>query len=363
MPKERGPADNLKREWRRHIEAAKSAFAAGQSEQAHQQAILAAQLAEQSGMRKLLRATSRVALRMSEWGLSARLLAQAQRIQSDDDLPEWDGTPAKDGTLLVRQLPHEHVGRPIRYARFLPMAAERVERCIVSLDARLVPLFQRSFPTLEVTARDDEEKARDEADAIAGFQTLVAQFGADDDAVRASFRPLHADPTMTAKLRARYAEKSGALIGINWMSTNEKKDVPVLQDWADFMRRQDATYVSLQYGDVTADIAALREMSGKPLIHDTEVDPFQDFEAAAAQIAAMDAVISISSTCAHLAGALGARTFVPLHDTMQAYWPRSGDTIAWYPATNFFRTEGGPWSAVFAKIESGLNAFLAARRG
>jgi hypothetical protein len=362
MATDRGPADNLRREWRRLITTAQTAFAAGQTDLAHEQAILAAELAERSGTRNLLRATSRIVLGMSEWGLSARLLAQAQRLQSVETLPEWDGKPSEDCTLLVRQLPHEHVGRPVRYARFLPMAAERVGRCIVSVDARLVSLFQRSFPMLDVLARDHEDKARNEADAVAGFQTLVAQFGVDDAAVRASFRPLRADPAAVTRLRARYAGKPGALIGINWMSTNEKKDVPALQDWAELMRRQDATYVSLQYGDVASDIAALREMSGKPLIHDNEVDPFQDFNAAAAQIAAMDAVVSISSTCAHLAGALGARTFVPL-DTMQGYWPRSGETIAWYPATNFFRNEGGAWDAVFGKIESGLKAFLAARRG
>ena len=66
------------------------------------------------------------------------------------------------------------------------------------------------------------------------------------------------------------------------------------------------------------------------------------------------AVVAISGTCGHMAGALGVPALVPLDDMTRLYWPAAGDRIAWYPATRFFRRRGRPWQEVFAEIGAAL---------
>jgi hypothetical protein len=82
-----------------------------------------------------------------------------------------------------------------------------------------------------------------------------------------------------------------------------------------------ATFVSLQYGDIQKDLETLRELTGGRVIHDTEINQLVDLDGFAAQIAALDGVISISNTTIDMAGMLGVPT---VHIPMTICLQRSG---------------------------------------
>jgi hypothetical protein len=108
--------------------------------------------------------------------------------------------------------------------------------------------------------------------------------------------------------------------------------------------------VSLQYGDVAADVSQLRASSGREVLYDETVDSLTDLDTFCAQVAAMDCVVTISNTGAHVAGSLGVRTVVLLDDNLHLMWPVQSTQTAWYPSARLVRKQGRAWAEVFSEV-------------
>ncbi len=288
--------------------------------------------------------------RLQDHALAARLLAAAGRMRHPSSLPEWDGSSLEGRTLLIVQR-IRHIGAAIRLGQLIPLAARRASGCIVLAERRLVPLYRRSFPGVDVRERElDDNRAYAEADVIASFETLTQHLAPDEAARIAGFSAYRPVLDAVRDFRRKYGQDGRPRVGISWHSTNENKDLPVLEDWAELMRSLSATYVSLQYGQVSADIDKLRVLSGAAVIHDETVDSLTDLDSFAAQIAALDMVITISNTSAHMTGALGVPMYVILDDKNHLIWPAWGRQIGWYPSATLIRKQHRKWIEVFAEL-------------
>lgn len=288
--------------------------------------------------------------RFEDYSLSAHFLAVAGRLKVPSSLPEWDGSPLPGQTLQIVQRIRD-IGSPIRLARFIPLAARKAGRCIVLANPRLVPLFRRSFPQVDVREEgEDIGKDLAEADIIASYETIWQHLASDGPTLVKQFTPLLPDPALVRDFRKKYSGDTRPLIGICWASTNTKKDLPGLADWAPMLRSLNVTYVSLQYGDVAADVAELRSLSGCDVVYDETVDSLSDLDMFGAQVAAMNAVVTISNTGAHVAGALGVPMIVLLDDKTHLLWPVQGSQTAWYPSAKLVRKGGREWAEVFAEV-------------
>ena len=337
--------------WRRVMAEAENLIDRGDMDAALARAREAAKAVQALRDAKSFRRTARALLAVSDWGTHGQITALAERLERPDGPAEWDGSPL--GTLVINRREPIHVSRPIRFAWLLGAAKARVERCIVLTDPRLVPLFKRSFPDVDVRASGPEDhETVAKADALAGFHTLVQLFGFDDRTIRAGFRPLLPDPLLVREIRARYG--AGPLIGISWASINRRKSLPSLAQWARFLRDTEATYVSLQYGDVAADVAELRRLSGREVIHDKTVDSLLDLDTYAAQVAAMDVVVTVSNSGAHMAGAVGARTIVVVDEIREANlsWPLRADVTPWYASLTILRKRDRSWREAFSSTRA-----------
>jgi len=120
-------------------------------------------------------------------------------------------------------------------------------------------------------------------------------------------------------LRERYRKDGKKTVGLAWKSEGGKpgKDAPFKSHpgWENIFAediKDRCSFVSLQYGDTQDDLNYARYRYGVEVYQDHEVDIVNDLERAAAQINACDLIISISTTTAHLAGALGRRTLLLL---------------------------------------------------
>ena len=119
-----------------------------------------------------------------------------------------------------------------------------------------------------------------------------------------------------------------------------------------------ATFVSLQYGDIASDLEVLQELAGGRVINDTEIDQLVDLDGFAAQIAALDAVVSISNTTIDMAGMLV--TCRPCISAMTSL-PRSGRCLAHrpgIPSMMFLYKQQRPWPDVFAEARSRLEQMM-----
>jgi hypothetical protein len=162
--------------------------------------------------------------------------------------------------------------------------------------------------------------------------------------------------------RKKYrATTSLPLVGLSWGSKSHTKDVPDFPDLAGFIAETPATFVSLQYGPIKPALRRLRKGHDARLIHDESVDQMVDMDRFAAQISALDAVVTISNTAAHLAGAIGVPTIFLIDDKFQTAWPVVGDRTPWYPSGVVLHKDGREWPAVLDEARRRLAPILAGR--
>ncbi len=181
------------------------------------------------------------------------------------------------------------------------------------------------------------------AQIAAGSLGACLDIGVENLSGGASY--LTADSAKRAVLRAKYetAARGRAIIGIAWSSNAPKfggaKSAP-LSEWGPLLRRE-ALFVNLQYGDVSEEIAAARVQFGCEIIEDAAVDQLKDLDAFAAQIAAMDHVVSVSNTTVHFAGALGAPCTVLIAPARGRlwYWGLEGERTPWYASLRLERRD------------------------
>ena len=310
----------------------------------------AAAIVERDGNTRPKRLVGNKLLPLGDCGRGLRLLAEPLAFCA---AREWQGEDLSGRRLFIRQLHTSNMGAPVRMARFVAHAVKMAAHCVVIVEPRLVPIFQRSFPEAEVRPLRFKwilDARRD--DYVTSFEGLGGFLVSDWPSVARTFVPLKADERLTAELRSKYTGTSrGPLVGFSWGSKNDRKSTPPLSEWVAFVERFPATFLSLQYGPVAAALSQLREASSNRIIDDPSVDQLVDMDRFAAQVAAVDLVVTISNTGAHLAGALGKPVVLVMGDGGRGY-PMEGRASAWYPNAVLVRRHGRDWNVTLREAES-----------
>ena len=281
----------------------------------------------------------------------------------------WQGEPIKDKTILVWG--EQGVGDEIQFASMVPEVMATGAHVVLEIDPRLVPLFQRSFPGVECVARTNPPAARVVSDGI-DFQIPIGSLGRrlrsspGDFPDRRSY--LSADAERTSAFGARYRQgRDELLIGISWLSKNVEfggDKSMTLRELLPVIRIPKVRFIDLQYGDTACERRNFANGTGKMLVHDEEVDSLTDLDAFAAQVAALDLIISISNSTVHLAGALGVPVWVLLSTVLvpPGRWMLEREDSPWYPSLRLFRqSQRGKWGDVIDQVVRELKQFVDAR--
>jgi hypothetical protein len=298
--------------------------------------------------------------RLGNFARAAELRLSARRQRKGKGANEWTGEDLGSDRLLIDLVEDDprSLGRVIRHARLAGAAAACAQGATIRVEPRLVSLVQRTFPNATVVPAQQNVVG----DKFATFEHLAWVFGRDAEKLAADFVPLRADPELVETFRRRYRSMTDLpLVGLSWGSKSHTKDVPDFPEWARFVARTQATFVSLQYGQIKPALRRLRNGNDARLIYDDSVDQMLDMDRFAAQIAALDAVVTISNTAAHLSGALGVPTIFLIDDKFQTAWPVTGNRTPWYPNGVVMRKEGRPWPVVLDDVGRRLSSILTAR--
>ncbi|MCW0233744.1 MAG: tetratricopeptide repeat protein [Ferrovibrio sp.] len=276
-------------------------------------------------------------------------------------LPRWDGRPRPGASLLLWG--EQGAGDQILYGTMLE-DAQRVSgaRLIVAVEPRLVDLFARSFAGREVSVVARGTKVA--AAAQCPFGSLGHFLRRSEADFAGKGRYLVADARRVQILKTEYHRIAGPdrrVIGLAWRSGNvsigaQKSIAPALL--APALARPDILWLCLQYGDVADDLALLREQ-GVAIHHDPAIDGFADLDGLAAQLAALDGVVSVSTTAVHLAGGLGVptRLLLPRGRGRLWYWPGEGADSRWYDSVSILRQERpDDWSGVLAAVNQAFSS-------
>jgi tetratricopeptide (TPR) repeat protein len=286
-------------------------------------------------------------------------------VISNYPVPRWTGARV-EGTLLVWG--EEGLGDQILYASMIPEARALANAVVLELEPRLVKLFARSFPDVDVIAMKPELYGGEIAAhcPIGSLGMYLRKSWADFSRREQGY--LRADMGLARKLRERLAPDGRKLIGLSWRSFHRELAVSKsarLGDFERLMRLPNARFVDLQYGDTGDERANFGRESGIELARAEEIDNTNDIDGLAALIMACDAVVTVSNTTAHIAGALGQPVWllVPSGQGRLWYWFKDRKDSPWYPGMRIFRqTRGEPWADLVSSIEDDIAAFLAADR-
>lgn len=271
-------------------------------------------------------------------------------------IPAWDGRRTERSLLVIGE---QGIGDQLAFASLLPGLRGMAGRLGVAFDPRLNALLHRSFPDI-VIANPGTPLTLEQGLA---FDCYLA--AADMGTVAAGHIGRHpgylrADAARAGALRARYQAMfpGKRLVGISWKSSRallaDRKSIAI-PELAPLLLAPDCQFISLQYGDVAADVAAAAAL-GASLHVDPAIDSLDDLDGLAAQVAALDHVITASNSTAHLAAALDVPTWVLLPSGPGLLWIWGlGDTIAWYPRVRPFRAApGNDWRPVVARVRAAL---------
>jgi len=279
--------------------------------------------------------------------------------------PLWNGESLTSGRLLVWG--EQGVGDEIMFAGLIPDLIRNGIPVALECDRRLVPLFARSFPGVPViSAYDPDRDTGLDVAAHLPSGSLPRFFRASATAFEATTSPyLIADPTESTRFRSSYNDDR-PLIGLAWRTRNarsgRKRSID-LATLAPLFSESRLKWISLQYGDPT-ELEAEAHAAGAPLVIDRSVDQLSNIDRFAAQVAAMDLVIAIDNSTAHLAAALGRPTWLLLPFAPDWRWLLGTEHSLWYPTLRIFRQpRRDDWESVVKNVRTSIASVIEPTRG
>jgi hypothetical protein len=306
------------------------------------------------------------ALRLEEYRLGMQLLLSARRMAGESKPTDWRGDDLSDATLLVELMENrkQAVAIGVTIAGYIREAAGRAGNAVVIAEPRMVPLFRRTLGdgvTVLPFGADVTPHLKGRV-VTATTVDLAAILGYGEQDIHRLYMPIVSNRSETQDLRDRYLKgRSLPLIGIAWWSSHVGKDLPSVAEWARLVRDVPAQFVSLQYAQSAADVAVLQGSDPGKFIVDSSVDQLRDMDRFASQIAALDLVITISNSGAHLAGAMGQKMILVRDDLFRRGWPYLSRSVPWYPNTVVVGKDGRDWASVFDEVAAVAQG-LAGRR-
>jgi Flp pilus assembly protein TadD len=279
--------------------------------------------------------------------------------------PTWRGEPLAGKTLLVWG--EQGMGDVLQFSRYIPLLAERVHR----EGGRLV---WNSFPqmgallTRSLGDHVDDFSAGGGVESLPPFDyeitllSLPLIFDTREETIPVATPYLYADAAARASWQQRLAGETRLKVGLAWTGSLGHQRNPFRRvGWERYAKHfggmHDVAFYSLQPG-AEADAAAARA-AGLPMSDHTA--EFATFDDTAAFVSALDLVITVCTSAAHLSGALGQRTWVLLDVNPHWVWLLDRPDSPWYPSATLYRQpQFGQWDPALEAVARDLSA-LAAR--
>lgn len=275
----------------------------------------------------------------------------------DDPRYKMDGTWSGEDLTGKRLLVYSELfqGDTIQFSRFAPAVERLGAHVMFAVPASMHALLSTLSPTIELLGED----ARPDFDHHVPLLSLPHLLSATVDNVGLDVPYLHPEPERLAKWHNRIGTK-GLKIGVVWQGSTLPYALPLKRSFPLASLRGIASIpsvrlISLQKVNGLEQLESLPAgMAVENLGEDFDPGPSLFVDTAAA-MASCDLIITPDTSAAHLAGALGVRTWLALPHLADWRWLTDQTGSPWYPTMRLFRQSvPGDWSRVFAAMENAL---------
>ncbi|MGC8477032.1 MAG: glycosyltransferase family 9 protein, partial [Acetobacteraceae bacterium] len=270
--------------------------------------------------------------------------------ERDQPLPVIPDLAACAGrSVLIRR--EQGRGDVLHFIRYAALLARHASRVSLATYPDQVALLARTPGLAEAAPEDGPEPAHDLAVSLLSLPLI---FSTTVETIPADVPYLIADPAAVGRWRSRLPPARRRVGLCWWGSAHSRRSSIPLASLAPLLDLPDIGFHALQI-ELPPDQRALALRTGRPALHDAELP---DFDATAALIGALDLVITIDTSVAHLAGGMGRPVWILLRDSPDWRWMQGRADSPWYPTARLFRQ--GPdrdWTPVVAAVRAALAAW------
>ena len=265
--------------------------------------------------------------------------------------PRWQrGESILGKRVLIRA--EQGFGDTVQFCRFLPLLDSSGAEVTFQVQGPLRNLMKSLAGRRTLLAREDEVP---EVDCWCPLLSLPHVLGTDLDGIPVATPYLQADPQAVQSWAIRLGERTQLRVGIAWSGSeghkNDHNRSAALSGWHELLHCQ------VQWHSLLKDVRASDEpaLARHPQIHRHE-HLLHDFADTAALIQNLDLVISVDTSVAHIAGALGKPVWIMLPYAPDFRWMLDRGDSPWYPGARLLRQRRpGDWSTPLAEAISGLS--------
>jgi hypothetical protein len=265
------------------------------------------------------------------------------------DKPYWEGDRLDDGTLLL--VGDQGFGDVIQFMRYIPLAAQRCRDLVIACSAEMTPLIAQLSGNAKIFRLWRDAPG---FDRHARLSSLPRLFKTELQDIPAQVPKRRAPPPPAAQWKRRLAALAPSgyrRIGVVWAGRpehgNDRNRSIALSKLAPLAALDRVVLVSLQKGAAGGQVGGY--FGPAPLIN--LAPEINDFSDTAGIIDALDLVVTVDTSVAHLAGAMAKPVCVLLPFAPDWRWLRHRDDSPWYPTARLFRQRRpGDWSDAVAKL-------------
>ena len=256
------------------------------------------------------------------------------------------------------------VGDQIMYGSIFNEFSKICNKLIVRLDKRLIRLFKNKNPNIifigenDPVNDDDFDNHLSVVDLGKFLRTNINQFR------NVKFPYIEIDEKLSNKVRDNYYNSNKKIVGISWTSQNKDmgQDKSVnLEDLIPILKLEKLTFLDLEYKNSESDKLKICERFNIKIDKINHINYFNDIFSVASIIQACDIIITCSNLNAHIAGALGKKTFLlsSLGRGRLLNWSSENKHSIWYPSVNIFQQKNvGDWQLPIYQIKKELHKFI-----
>jgi len=267
--------------------------------------------------------------------------------------PLWLGEQALTGkTILICW--EQGFGDTIQFCRYVPLVQALGAKVLLVVPPSLVPLLKTLHGVDQVLGPDEPVS---DFDYFCPLMSLPLAFHTTLSTIPDPSAYLHTDEERMQFWAAKFPQVDKKRVGIVWRGrgTNKRASLPLTELIEYLPKHLDYVCMQKDVTDTERDILAEQNM----YCFDQEIVDFSD---TAALCGLMDVVISIDTSAAHLAGAMGKPTWVLLPHLPDWRWLLDRSDSPWYPSMLLYRQEQiGVWDPVLQRVAQDLTQLFLSR--
>jgi tetratricopeptide (TPR) repeat protein len=286
-----------------------------------------------------------------EWRKS---LCDANRRIASYAESSWEGDEDLSG-LSVFVFHEQGFGDALQMYRYLPLLAQRARRVFLEVPPELRSLAETLPNTITIITKGE---APPRCDRSCSIMSLPWSFRTELSSIPNQTPYLSVPAAAAAKWAHLRRNNTKPRIGLAWSGNPEHTNDSERSMRFELLRpllSLPATFISLQRAYRGYDLELLRN---EHAVRDLS-DQIVDFSDTAAIAESLDLVISVDTSVAHLAGALGIPQWILIPRVPDFRWMFEREDSPWYPNARLFRqVVDEDWSAVVERVRDELDGRL-----